>query len=334
MYATNAQNHVVVNLRRRLLRWIVWKIQKKLTFLENSAIWRLAKHILGCLVENKSFNLPNLESLSGLTPSRLFFVDLRCQYVFRKAKNIILEKKLLGDDIVRAAWWDYLRPLCRILKTFEKNSQIDAQSRRSTGRRGRGLRLFSLLPLTSYHQRFILIDSDALLQLFNQAGWVNMVDAQKKEDFYENITAWWMFAFRIEKVITANRRFGFSVSTDGMNVSVNVRRKAQAWDGVNSHGFNQEGVYIPLNIADARVVGLDPGRRDLFRTAYGESNGEGESCSLKEWREISGITRAAKKRETWLKNSMNIQQVIRGRLSIIFIVYGILIFDLKLFHLI
>jgi hypothetical protein len=200
--------------------------------------------------------------------------------------------------------------LWRILKTFKENSQTDAQARIATRRRGRGLRTFTLLPITSFQRRFILIDSTALSHLFHGELGFTLTG------FQTNIEARWKDVFQVDKVTTTNRRFGFSVSTDGMSVSVNIRRIATEWNGVNSHGFTEDGSYVPLDIEGARVVGLDPGRRDLFRTAHGEEKGEGKSCSLKEWRSIAGITRATKKRETWLKNNANIKQIVRGRSSL------------------
>jgi hypothetical protein len=313
MFASNAQNHVVVNLPKRLLRWLVWKLEKELRFLVNGDIWRLARAILDSLVEDVAFELPNSNFLLALTPAQFDQVGLRCQYIFTKAKDVVLEGMKLGDE-VSGSWWKYLRPLWRILQTFEKNSRADAQERATTRRRGRGLRTFSLLPITSYQQRFILIDTDTLFYLFVRVGWMGL-ESPTMAEFKVNSATWWKKAFRIKKVTTTNRRFGFSVCTDGMSVSVNIRKKADEWDGVNSHGF-KDGLYIPMDIEGARVVGLDPGRRDLFRTAHGKEKGEGESCSLKEWREIAGITRATKKHQIWLDSNANIKQIVRGKSSL------------------
>jgi hypothetical protein len=314
MFATNAQNHVVVNLPKRLLRWLAWKLEKELQFIENGDIWRLARAILDSLVEDVAFELPNSNFLLALTPAQLDQVDLRCQYIFTKAKDVVLEGMGLGDE-VSGSWWKYLRPLWRILQTFEKNSRADAQERVTTRRRGRGLRTFSLLPLTSYQQRFVLIDTDTLFYLFVRVGWMGL-DSPTMAEFKADSATWWKKAFRLDKATTANRRFGFSISTDGMSVSVNIKRKVAEPDGLNSHGFTENGSYVPLDIEGARVVGLDPGRRDLFRTAHGEEKGDGESCSVKEWREIAGVTRATKKRQTWIDNNANIKQIIRGKSSL------------------
>ena len=335
MFATNAQNHVTVNLPKRLLRWIAWKLQKELGFLENGDIWCLVRAIMDALPEDDvpedalpedalpednaplpmpkdaPFELPKVNFLLALTPDQLDQLELRCRHIFLKAKNIILEGMSLGS-VVSRSWWRYLRPLWRILRTFEKNSREDAQERIATHRRGRGLRTFSLLPITSYQQHFILIDTDALYSLCVQSGWTGL---GTMADFRRDSKTWWERAFRIKKATTVNRRFGYNISTDGMSVSISVKRKAAEPDGINSHGF-RDGLYIPLDVKGAHVIGLDPGRRDLFRTAHGEEKGEGESCSLKEWRSISRITQVVKKHQTWLDGNTNVKQIVQGKSSL------------------
>src|SRR2546423_1127499 len=73
------------------------------------------------------------------------FIEIRSRYIFYKARRFILENKSLSAENVKRIWWDYLQPLWRILKTFEKNYQADANDRRITRRRGRGLHLFTIL---------------------------------------------------------------------------------------------------------------------------------------------------------------------------------------------
>jgi hypothetical protein len=125
---------------------------------------------------------------------------------------IILEDRSLAEDDVKGSWWSYLRPLWRILRTFEKNNHDDAKARRTTRRQGRGLRLFSLLPLTAFHRRFILIDTDALYVLFGHINWMG-VGRPSKADFDECAEDWWRMGFRLERVVTRTRRFGFSIAT-------------------------------------------------------------------------------------------------------------------------
>ena len=95
------------------------------------------------------------------------------------------------------------------------------------------------------------------------------------DDFNENIEHWWKMAFNIDKVTTKNRRFGFSIMTDGMSVSVNLKKEIVKDSNnnvkINSYEFDEDENFYPLRInKNDRVVGLDPGRKDLFVAVYGD----------------------------------------------------------------
>nr|CAG8521871.1 7649_t:CDS:2 [Entrophospora candida] len=103
-----------------------------------------------------------------------------------QAKRVILENKFLSDKHVKQTWWDYLRSLWKILKTFEKNYQKDANDRRLTRRRGRGLHLFTILPHSKFQKKFILIDSTALYNLLSITNYCGSGKISLN-DFNENL---------------------------------------------------------------------------------------------------------------------------------------------------
>ena len=266
------------------------------------------------LEENRPFTLP--EPINKLNdPQERTLAHAGCSHAYRRV-NEILGGLSLNEEQMATSWWNYLLPLWRILKTFKKNNREDAASRETAHRRGRGLRLFSLLPLTAFHRRFILIDTSALHDIFRCAGWAGH-ESQTLSVFRANSAHWWGLAFHVQKVVTGSRLFHSSIMTDGMSVSVNLDRPVYDWNGINRYGFDQEGKYdrFDLDISSDRVVGLDPGRRDLFRAVYGEEKGESVSCSTKEWYSITGFTRARKKRETWVENGGNMKGILRGGYS-------------------
>lgn len=236
-YATNAQNHVVTNLPKRLWRWVSWKLEKRLQFLEHQTIRSLASFIVDALKANKIPSIPDtirdIQDPEHRIDAEIWFCN-----VFQKAKTIILEDRSLAEDNVKGSWWSYLRPLWRILRTFEKNNRDDAEARRTTRRQGRGLRLFSLLPLTAFHRRFILIDTDTLYTFFGRINWMG-IGRPTLADFGKCAEDWWRMGFRLERVVTQTRRFGFSIATDGTNVSVYLKKEVAEWDGVNRIFFAQ-----------------------------------------------------------------------------------------------
>nr|CAG8512488.1 1643_t:CDS:2 [Entrophospora candida] len=82
---------------------------------------------------------------------------------------------------------------------------------------------YVIQPLVKISSTIILVDSDALYQLLSEMefcglGWISKIG------FNENIEEWWKITSRIEKLQQANRRFGFTIMTNGTSVSVNLKR--------------------------------------------------------------------------------------------------------------
>jgi transposase len=121
-------------------------------------------------------------------------------------------------------------------------------------------------------------------------------------------------AFNIDKVTTKNRRFGFSIMTDGMSVSVNLKKEIVKDSNnvkINSYGFDEDENFYPLRINENdRVVGLDPGRKDLFVAVYGDEKKNFKKCSNKEWYSLAGFTRIRKRKEIWIKNNNVVSNIL------------------------
>ena len=60
-----------------------------------------------------------------------------------------------------------------------------------------------------------------------------------------------------------------------------------------------------------RVVGIDPGRRDLFVAV--DQNEKVIKCSTKEYYEMAGFRKAREKREVWMNKNKYIQAIVRGK---------------------
>jgi len=144
------------------------------------------------------------------------------------------------------------------------------------------------------------------------------------EEFHEKADHWWQAAFRIDKVTTfdpsrqdvksGRRKFAFSIQTDGLSVSVRVRKPAGHKPDVNMYGFEENGTFHPLDIREGdRVIGIDPGRIDLFVGAFGESKKDSVQCSLKEYYSLAGFVRGRVKREKWYKGNPDVQAILRGK---------------------
>ncbi|KAI3662498.1 hypothetical protein MP638_003638 [Amoeboaphelidium occidentale] len=81
--------------------------------------------------------------------------------------------------------------------------------------------------------------------------------------------------------------FGYSMVTDGVSVEFHVMKKIHDGDkGPDDFGLNMvddKKFYVPVDLKDTVVIGLDPGRKDLF-DAYDENGSFG--CSGGEWRRL------------------------------------------------
>ncbi|CAH1760617.1 11708_t:CDS:2 [Entrophospora sp. SA101] len=116
---------------------------------------------------------------------QLVFLKLGLVRRERRSGNEIKKKELLVME--------YLWSLWKIFVTFENNNRTEVE------------------------------DSDALYQLLSEMefcglGWISKIG------FNENIEEWWKITSRIEKLQQANRRFGFTIMTNGTSVSVNLKR--------------------------------------------------------------------------------------------------------------
>ena len=72
--------------------------------------------------------------------------------------------------------------------------------------------------------KFVLVDTDALHDLYSNVGFPEHSRVSKSQ-FREHIDEWWERALKLNKVTSLNRRFTYSICTDVMSVSVNLKRK-------------------------------------------------------------------------------------------------------------
>jgi hypothetical protein len=130
----------------------------------------------------------------------------------------------IDPDEVKARWWQYLPCLHRILQCFAK----------PRNNRKRGLRLFTMVPLTAMHRRFIMIDTDGLHQICRGAGVTDLTISEFRMD----AAVQWRDFFNVDMMTTATRRFGYSIQTDGVSVSVSLTRERNDADVSSFFGAN------------------------------------------------------------------------------------------------
>ncbi|KAI3638178.1 hypothetical protein MIR68_003789 [Amoeboaphelidium protococcarum] len=115
------------------------------------------------------------------------------------------------------------------------------------------LNVYALLPLNGFTQRHILITSNVLKEICVAA---NLPDVRQM-----NAQALWSHCFKSNKVSTIGnqRRFGYSITSDGVGCSASVLRPAYPAPPASRYGFAFYGTgYQELDVnQETRVIGID-----------------------------------------------------------------------------
>lgn len=330
-YLVNCQNHLATNFESKFGVWVQWKVRRHvglLLDLDPVLLGQVSQFVMASRA---------IQDLANFPPAvREFAVDANREQPICNCVNLVIGKALrlltradgilsMDSNIIKTSWQKYIRPFWRILKTFENHSEEDALDRILTRRRGRGLRVFSLAPIASNKAHYMSIDTDALHDLLRCVNGLVVPVPTRKSDFRDEASLWWSRMFNLNKVTTYTRRFSFSLETDGVGVSVHLLKpKGNAL--VNEYGFTytQPSVNVPLIIGPARVVALDPGRRDLYAGVSrqnttaddgiyeaGDEDEQVIGCSNVRWQEISGTRYASKKGALWLAANGEIATLVR-----------------------
>lgn len=171
-----------------------------------------------------------------------------------------------------------------ILKEFEKYPET------------KGVRTFTLLPHKhGFTQSHITICNagleNTLKYIANELKCANNnidsgLDVKK---FAENSSDYWKELFNITKYETKNKKFGYTILTDGKSVVLQMRKPLQPEKTSTQYTEQQYDNFL----------GIDPGIRALI-TSY-DTNDKVIQVSTREYRHKSKMIYACKKREGWYK---------------------------------
>ena len=171
-----------------------------------------------------------------------------------------------------------------ILKEFEKYPDT------------KGIRTFTLLPHKhGFTQSHITICNagleNTLKYISNELKRANNdsnsgLDVKK---FEENSDEYWKELFNITKYETKNKKFGYTILTDGKSVVLQMRKPTQPEIIATEYTEQQYDNFL----------GIDPGIRSLI-TSY-DTNDKVIQVSTREYRHKSKMIYACKKRENWYK---------------------------------
>lgn len=324
-YATNCQNHVIVNWESRIQRWWNIELQARLPFLYASQRKRMAVVFLEGQSEPPTFRSYNDDQVQQILQTY--------HLLTHQCKTTILVDVTLPVDLeaTTSKWWTLLPSLWRLLQALEAGNYPG----------------FTMLPLMGVTAKYVHFDTDAFHNLLRASNVPNFPSRQAfrklattrahlpPENEYPTPVMsdvrvcdhWWAWAFKLNKITTASdavggsptklgqRRFGYYLSTDGLSTSVQVRVPKAEWvpPTVDHYGFDEEGEYQPLDVTEGdRVIALDPGRISPFTGIYGDAPTDKITCSKLEYRQRAGFTEAQRLRVRWMKNAPDVQRINTG----------------------
>lgn len=296
-------NHVVTNVERRLIRMLKYKLRFDLPIVVRKAYRTdlMAKHLYQKMQQGARTlarcDFQRLEDLDGYLkdedqprPAQANY-QVFAQIVLDMAQivgNLSLDPAVIGQG---HNWVHYFPLLHRLLEDVVHIGPT---------RRNR-LKLFDLVPLYGTGKRHMGIDTDAFYEILRQAAHPIVQGLNKTRFGLDNLNHW-RTIFDLSKMPT----FSGMIQTDGYSVSFLCKK---TW---RPDYQKRDWEPVPFWWLDTmKVVGLDPGRKDLF-TTVGSVDGDPEAvvkCSTARYREMAGMTRSQTTISRWKKNR---EQFING----------------------
>jgi hypothetical protein len=267
-YLTNLKNHLAVNLHRWMKRWIYSsKIQDILARVDAFVPPQSRRLICrGLLYDLNGWDLTAdmAAALEHLPP--------------RVKRCLQLQKTILGPKPLenKEAFPRMLRYVFFINKFLKKN---DPESRQ-----------YNVAPVARVRCHYATIDTSAL------GGITKEMMISPTQDIPKEM---WNSLFDIERLQGKKCTFTGTIETDGTAVCVHFKRPKRVTETATASSAVQKKGYFADE--DTCVVGLDPGRKDMFHAVVEISPGQFKSVVLSrnQYYREAGIKTHNQKTELW-----------------------------------
>ena len=156
----------------------------------------------------------------------------------------------------------------------------------------RDLPLFNILPISKIKAHFITIDTSVFIGILKDIKLAKDIDKDLERDF-------WYSVFNIKKVVGRGKTFTGTIDTDGVVANIHFQRPKP----------EKQETQV-MNLKGKRVIGVDPGRTNIFQMVEQLEDGSFKEYKLSrnQYYAESGIFIARKRSEHWnmkLKNELN-----------------------------
>jgi len=145
------------------------------------------------------------------------------------------------------------------------------------------LPLFNILPIMKIKAHFITMDTSVFTGILKDIGVAYEVPPETEMDF-------WYSVFNIQKITGKGKTFTRTMDTDGVAVNVHFNKPKVASD-----------IKSVMNLKGKRVIGVDPGRTNIFEMVEKLKDGTYKEYSLtrNQYYTEAGMIEARKHSEHW-----------------------------------
>ena len=157
-------------------------------------------------------------------------------------------------------------------------------------------RLFTLLPTKQgFECNHVKVCSNGLQGILKRSGITSIVHNNEPiplpkatVEFRAMVDNTWRYLFNIQNFETANRKFAGEILTDGLAVSIVLRKPK----------LDRPTKSVPVDLQKYdEVWGLDPGRREIFVAS--NEQGEVKQCSTAQYYDRCGFKASSSKMKMW-----------------------------------
>ena len=268
--STNFRNHLVLNLPKVIKRYLY-----DTTTLTKNEVVMVQRDLYGWAIgkikvakkktkKNEEAEVINMESMA------------------REIQVVRHILQLGTNGLIGKGWFKSKDNLKHMLRFFVQTNRSIDKLKDNT------ISLINILPICRIKSHFITIDTFTLMGILMDIGTKNV----NKEEDRKN----WNGVFNVNILKGAGKVFTGTVETDGLVVNVHYQ-KPKPNVGSTSGEENKELV----SLDGKRVIGVDPGRVNIFTMVEQLENGRWKTYTLtrSQYYNRSGINVAKKKSEGW-----------------------------------
>jgi len=263
---TMAENHLVFNFAKRMIRWL----KLRHGFTENREAWKFVYEAF----ESRAKGFEYISSRHQEFVNRFLYFP--------------------SEENIRANFNHYLFISWEILFDIEKLPEATP-----------GARIFSLLPLKSgFNTDHLQLSNSSLQQCltyiqkrmnYENVTYLGNPQLLTKSLFDANADALWNSLFDINE--TGNRKFAKHISTNGCSVSVHMEVPKNETNNMNSLGSGKHDRSLEYDIKGEKkdfeqIVGIDPGHINLYYASVASASSNEIRkihCSNSQYRHEAGM---------------------------------------------